>query len=321
MAKKTVTYDKEGLTFYTVDVDMLKDIKVRKILKECGIGTIDVLVSMLGYIYGFKGYYIVFDADLAFIIADEIINSEEFVIRVINKSLEVDFFNKLLFEKYKILTSKRIQNNYIRVVKSSRVKRPEIQKKYLLVFETSEENNKNAEEMNKTSEENNKNAEDLRKNLDNSTVKNSTVKDNKIKDSKNVCESYKIFYENYPRKVSRSKGLEIWSKKMTEQERTDCMAKISAIQEYYKTTPEKYIPHISTFLNGKRWEDDLKPEHQQLQTSNRVTEISEERPSTKTIYDGGEYESGKVCLSLEELNEVLAEKRKSESQGGKNGNV
>jgi hypothetical protein len=124
---------KQGLKYYQIDVGIMSDIKIRKILKEYGPASIGVLQDLLCRIYSDKGYYINYDEDLTFIIADNIYSEEDYVFNVISKALSVGFFNKELFDKYKILTSKRIQENYLFGVKQNRKYRTDIKTEYCLV--------------------------------------------------------------------------------------------------------------------------------------------------------------------------------------------
>ncbi|OFI46732.1 hypothetical protein BG262_02735 [Floricoccus penangensis] len=111
---------KIGLDYFPMDVDFLRDIKIRKIEKECGSESIKVLLCLLGNIYRDEGYYINWDEDTAFLISDEIGLKEEVVKEVVNKSLQVGFFSKYLFDEENILTSKGIQERYLEAKKKSK---------------------------------------------------------------------------------------------------------------------------------------------------------------------------------------------------------
>lgn len=104
---------KSNLNYFSLDVDFFQDRKIRKIKRDCGVQSIAVLVSILCNIYRGYGYYNKVDEDTCFDIADEVGVSQGLVAQVIDKALKVDFFNHELYEKYNILTSKRIQENYV----------------------------------------------------------------------------------------------------------------------------------------------------------------------------------------------------------------
>lgn len=108
---------KTGIDYYPLDVDFLQDIKVRKIMKACGIQSITILISLLSSIYRDEGYYVGWDSDMSFLVADEVGTSEGAVLEFVNKAVQVDFFDEELFKKYKIVTSAGIQKRYLEAVK------------------------------------------------------------------------------------------------------------------------------------------------------------------------------------------------------------
>lgn len=103
---------KQGLEYFPFDVDFFENVKVRKIARACGPASTSMLICLLCNIYKDKGYYILWDEDLSFVVADTIGTTEGAVEEVIKKALQVDFFNKELFDKYKILTSRGIQERF-----------------------------------------------------------------------------------------------------------------------------------------------------------------------------------------------------------------
>lgn len=103
---------KDGLDYYPIDVNFLGDIKVKKVIRSHGIQAVAVILHLLGTIYRDNGYYATYDDDLLFITADELNLEEKYVKEVVEKLLEVDFFNKEQSEKNKVLTSIGIQERY-----------------------------------------------------------------------------------------------------------------------------------------------------------------------------------------------------------------
>lgn len=108
---------KKGIDYFPFDVDFLKDIKIRKIKRACGPYTVEVLICLLGNIYRENGYYIGWDEDTSFLVADEVGAKEGLVEEIVKKAVQVNFFNQDKFENYKILTSKGIQERYIEATK------------------------------------------------------------------------------------------------------------------------------------------------------------------------------------------------------------
>ena len=103
---------KIGLDFFGLDVNFLSHIKVRRIVRACGLKSVPVLIQLLSNIYKYKGYYIEWNEDECFAIADDIGIAERAVQEIVNKSLQVGLFNSEMFNNYGILTSERIQDQY-----------------------------------------------------------------------------------------------------------------------------------------------------------------------------------------------------------------
>jgi DNA replication protein DnaC len=57
---------------------------------------------------------------------------------------------------------------------------------------------------------------------------------------------FDAFWTLYPRKVAKLAALRAWNKRVAPLEVPDVMAGLN-----------QYIPHATTWLNGRRWEDDL----------------------------------------------------------------
>ena len=91
----------------------MSDIKVRRLIRSFGCKSIGVVIALLGMIYGDKGYYILLNDDVAFIISEQTLEDEDLVNQIINKLIEIEFFDKNLYEKHRVLTSKGIQKRFI----------------------------------------------------------------------------------------------------------------------------------------------------------------------------------------------------------------
>lgn len=129
---------KKGLDYFPLDVDILSDLKVRRIIKACGKEAVHILVALLANIYRDEGYYVLWDDDLAFLVADEVGTKEGTVEELVKKAVQVKFFDKDIFDKYSVLTSKGIQNRYILATKER--KKVELEFKYLLTNEVNRSN-------------------------------------------------------------------------------------------------------------------------------------------------------------------------------------
>ena len=113
---------KQGLDYFSFDVDFYDNLKIRKIMRACGPGGGSILTCLLCTIYRNKGYYILWDQDLPFDIADKVGVSEGAVSEVITKAVQVDFFDDYQFQTNGILTSEEIQKRY----KAGTLKRHEV---------------------------------------------------------------------------------------------------------------------------------------------------------------------------------------------------
>lgn len=129
---------KKGLDYFPLDVDFLSDLKVRRIIKACGKEAVHILLALLANVYRDEGYYVLWDEDLAFLVADEVGAKEGTVEELVKKAVQVKFFDKDIFDKYSVLTSKGIQNRYILATKER--KKVELEFKYLLTNEVNRSN-------------------------------------------------------------------------------------------------------------------------------------------------------------------------------------
>lgn len=120
-----------GIEYYPLDVDFLNDLKIKKIMKSCGPNSIAIIILLLGNIYGDEGYFMKWDEDVCFLVADAVGAKEVYVKEVLKKCLQVDLFSNALFEKFKIITSKGIQKRFFEITK--RRKRENLIDDYLLV--------------------------------------------------------------------------------------------------------------------------------------------------------------------------------------------
>ena len=128
---------KMGLDYFPLDVNFLNDLKTKKLVRSFGASAVAVALDVLTNIYKDNGYYAECDEDFIFLIADDLKLDEEYAKNVIEKMVEVDFFNKNLYENHKILTSIGIQKRYI--LASGRRVRSKINSVYDLVNTQNEE--------------------------------------------------------------------------------------------------------------------------------------------------------------------------------------
>lgn len=73
-------------------------------------------------------------------------------------------------------------------------------------------------------------------------------------------EEFGEFWRAYPRRISKEPARRAWSK-MTPEERRDAITALNAHVKLWteKQTEIKFIPHPSTWLRAKRWQDEVAP--------------------------------------------------------------
>ena len=111
---------KPGLDYFPLDVNFLQDRKVRRISCRHHAAGIAALTSLLCLIYKEKGYYISWNKDTLFDIAQEACCEEEEMQAIIDDCLAVGLFDDLIYKEYGVLTSQAIQEQYHKIITDSR---------------------------------------------------------------------------------------------------------------------------------------------------------------------------------------------------------
>ena len=105
----------KGVEYFPLNVNFINDLKVRKLLLSCGAESIAVLIYLLSTIYKDEGYFVEIHEDEIDLIALDVNVTPEFVLEVIKKACEVRFFDVNLYNNFNILTSKGIQERYLKI--------------------------------------------------------------------------------------------------------------------------------------------------------------------------------------------------------------
>ena len=108
---------KRGIDYFSLDVDIFADRKIRRVCHSHGSGAMAVVLRVLCCIYGENGYYADADDDFFFDIAHELMMEEAYVRAVISACAAAGFFDAALLDAHAILTSRRIQRNYLDATK------------------------------------------------------------------------------------------------------------------------------------------------------------------------------------------------------------
>jgi len=73
---------------------------------------------------------------------------------------------------------------------------------------------------------------------------------------KTVSADFDLFWESYPRKVGKTKAQRVWVRLS----KVDRAAALQALPQHvmsWRGKSPEYIPHPTSWLNGRRWEDEL----------------------------------------------------------------
>lgn len=120
---------KQGLDYFPLDV--YSDTKIKLIEAEYGLSGFAIIVKLFQKIYRENGYYSEWNDEVALLFAAEIGAGGNVVSELIKSALKRDIFDKELYEKYSILTSRGIQKRYLEA--TARRKGVKLKSEYLLI--------------------------------------------------------------------------------------------------------------------------------------------------------------------------------------------
>ena len=132
---------KQGFSYFSLDVDIFSDIKIRKLIKNHSGRALSVYICVLAFIYR-NGYYVLNDEDFGFIVSEQTGDKVEFIEAVLDYCVKVGLFSAEMFEQG-VYTSKGVQERYLAMCKASR--RNIVFSEYNLI--SSEEMGINSEEI------------------------------------------------------------------------------------------------------------------------------------------------------------------------------
>ncbi|WP_071145457.1 DUF4373 domain-containing protein [Bacteroides ihuae] len=105
--------EKRGLEYFPLDVDFMRDIKVRRINRKHGALGVIVIIELYSRIYHKNGYYLRWDEDTCFDIFEELNNENpEQIQAIVDSCLQVGLFHAELYETQHVLTSNGVQRRY-----------------------------------------------------------------------------------------------------------------------------------------------------------------------------------------------------------------
>lgn len=186
--------NKKELQYFPVDVDILRDKKVRRLTRKYARGA-EFYLYLLCAIYSDKGYYMPVDDETAFDIADDMRIPEAEVEEMLNfcTSENVGLFSREMREQHGILTSRGIQQRYAETIRQLK-RKVSIDSEYLLIDaendgiipEIFRQNRKKSEETVESSEEMRIYSEEMRESSEEMAIYSdkSKVEENRIKENK-----------------------------------------------------------------------------------------------------------------------------------------
>lgn len=135
---------KQGLDYFPLCVGL--DDKFDLIEAQFGLKGFAVVVKLFQKIYGGYGYYCEWTNDIALVFSNKIGLNAKVVSDIVEASIRRGIFDKDIFDKYGVLTSKGIQTRYLEAV--SRRKNIKIKKQYSLVKFAQNSDNVNVNPIN-----------------------------------------------------------------------------------------------------------------------------------------------------------------------------
>jgi hypothetical protein len=107
---------KEGLDYFPLDVDIDQDDKVAMIEAQFGHEGFSVVIRLLMRIYK-EGYYYSWSKREQVLFSKRVNVNINTLTEIVNECVNEGLFNRELFEKFEILTSKGIQERYLEAIK------------------------------------------------------------------------------------------------------------------------------------------------------------------------------------------------------------
>lgn len=276
---------RNGVDYFPLDVNL--DSKFKFIEIKFGLEGFALIIKLFQAIYA-AGYWLEFNEDERLLFSYEVNVDINRVNAVILEAIARNIFDKELYDKYEILTSVGIQRRYKEITK--RRKELEVIDEYVLL-DGGFGANANIKSINVCN--NSINVDIMQTPCKHDVYKStqSKVKESKVKESNSIYGqndpdvdpiidpandltikannisvyeyAFEVFYQAYPRKVKKQETLK-WFKKNKPND--ELLTKMLDALEKFKRTNDwikengKYIPHPITWLNQKRWEDDIETE-------------------------------------------------------------
>lgn len=123
---------KTGLSYFNIDTDRYQDRKIKRLKKVMGCKGLAVYDYLLCEVYRDKGYYLVWDEDCAFDVAEYLDLAEKTVAEIVAYCGTVGLFDSNMLSRG-IITSASIQKRYLEACARAKRKDASISKEWCLI--------------------------------------------------------------------------------------------------------------------------------------------------------------------------------------------
>lgn len=247
---------KKGLDYFPFDVDYFRDIKIRVLRAQHGSDGSDVYLYLLTEVYR-NGYYIKFDQDFILVAAADLNMTPNKIELIVSFCINRSLFDRKLFDMDTVLSARSIQSRYQDACKVKGAKNNIVvdQKIWLLTQEETHSFIK-VRTNDDYSKNNLDNSENNGSKPPNNDTKEKKGKKNKSKENDNPY--FTIFWDVYPRKEKKAVAIISFNKINPDEGLLQIMlAKLKLFKKTKAWKDIEFVPHASTWLNQRRWEDEV----------------------------------------------------------------
>ncbi len=265
---------KSGLDYFPFDVDFFSNKKIKILKSRYGTNGVIIYIYLLCEIYK-NGYYVIWDEDYKYIIADELNLTDGLIEQVLKFLVKRSLLCSILFNSDTILTSPGIQSRFQEAVKPRASKSPVsvIKELWLLTKEKTQgfikvisfkgfsENNSSFSENNSSFSENN-------------SVKESKVKERKVKESDRSCRSTLSKYGKFNNVLLSDDDIN----KLANLYPNSYKAKIDYMSAYMASSGKHYPNHCAKLVEWLDKDKDEEKADNRKFTSYDIDELEKFKP-------------------------------------------
>jgi hypothetical protein len=230
---------KEGLDYFPLNVNFFDDDKIAFVYARFQEKGESIALKLLCKIYSDKGYYYKWGEDEAMLFAKRVLgdpSKHTLANDVVHELVKRDFFNKDIFNRFKILTSAGIQKRYIKICKDGH-RIYEIDEKIKIPDKTEVRSEETGDFFGR-----------------NGGFPPDKSTQRKVKENKGNENTFSEFWDLYDKKIDREKCEKKWDK-LNE---LDIEAIFKTVPAYIKATPDKqYRKNPATYLNNHSWKNEI----------------------------------------------------------------